>query len=127
MYKATVGQLPLFMEHPSAEFHDQLLRALQPLYAHPGEVLIQQGGTDTACYLMIKGSLEVWYTPKGARGGGEAPVDAARDVDRRSLFFQRGEGEAGVAAQRLLLPCCGAAAIASNITHSIDCRLSQIE
>ena len=67
VYKATVGQLPLFMEHPSAEFHDQLLRALQPLYAHPGEVLIQQGGTDTACYLMIKGSLEVWYTPKGAK------------------------------------------------------------
>jgi CRP-like cAMP-binding protein len=48
------------------------LHALQPLYVHPGETLITQGGVDTECYLMIKGALDVYYRPRHTPIGGPA-------------------------------------------------------
>ena len=77
VYKATVGHLPIFDRYPDTDFHDMLLRALQPLYAHPGEVLIAQGGLDTDCFLVIRGKLDVMYVPELPEGQSTASKKAA--------------------------------------------------
>jgi len=68
VYRSIVGHLPIFQYCHDPQFHDEMLRAMKPLYVHPGERIITQGAADTDCFLVVKGTLDVLYTPNAIGG-----------------------------------------------------------
>ena len=85
IHRAALSQLPIFRKFDemvwNADFQHALLQSLRYVRVPPVETLLSQGALvqdDAPTYLVIRGSLEVWYVPPnaevgsaGERGAGE--------------------------------------------------------